>query len=119
SNREIVVCYFFFQAEDGIRDFHVTGVQTCALPILPLHKSLYVATGFRKWGLTNGTAAAMMVIDQITGRSNPWQKVFDTTRIGDTKAIVEAAGHNLKSGAELTGGHLMRALRSPEPELRP
>src|SRR5690606_39989941 len=28
-------CYFFFffQAEDGIRDFHVTGVQTCALPI--------------------------------------------------------------------------------------
>src|SRR5690606_354159 len=28
-------CYFFFQAEDGIRDFHVTGVQTCALPISP------------------------------------------------------------------------------------
>src|SRR5690625_5676585 len=29
-------CYacFFFQAEDGIRDGHVTGVQTCALPIL-------------------------------------------------------------------------------------
>src|SRR5207253_6482258 len=27
---------FFFQAEDGIRDGHVTGVQTCALPILPV-----------------------------------------------------------------------------------
>src|SRR5436309_10023383 len=27
------VVFFFFQAEDGIRDFHVTGVQTCALPI--------------------------------------------------------------------------------------
>src|SRR5690606_39277973 len=27
------VTSFFFQAEDGIRDFHVTGVQTCALPI--------------------------------------------------------------------------------------
>src|SRR5690606_2890777 len=27
--------FFFFQAEDGIRFFHVTGVQTCALPILP------------------------------------------------------------------------------------
>src|SRR5690606_40952085 len=26
--------FFYFQAEDGIRDFHVTGVQTCALPIL-------------------------------------------------------------------------------------
>src|SRR5690606_40289835 len=29
----VSVWYFFFQAEDGIRDFHVTGVQTCALPI--------------------------------------------------------------------------------------
>src|SRR3712207_8126544 len=27
------VCFFFFQAEDGIRDIGVTGVQTCALPI--------------------------------------------------------------------------------------
>src|SRR6267143_1771342 len=27
--------FFFFQAEDGIRDGTVTGVQTCALPILP------------------------------------------------------------------------------------
>src|SRR5690606_40353545 len=31
-----------FQAEDGIRDFHVTGVQTCALPISRFwHKALY------------------------------------------------------------------------------
>src|SRR5207253_4226783 len=28
-------CFFFFQAEDGIRVGHVTGVQTCALPICP------------------------------------------------------------------------------------
>src|SRR5690606_40613851 len=28
---------FFSQAEDGIRDFHVTGVQTCALPISAEH----------------------------------------------------------------------------------
>src|SRR5690606_39628127 len=32
--------FFFFQAEDGIRDFHVTGVQTCALPIfMPFWKN--------------------------------------------------------------------------------
>src|SRR5690606_18599272 len=30
-----LVFFFFFQAADGIRDFHVTGVQTCALPISP------------------------------------------------------------------------------------
>src|SRR5256885_7508475 len=28
-----MVLFFFFQAEDGIRDYKVTGVQTCALPI--------------------------------------------------------------------------------------
>src|SRR5207253_7374637 len=31
--------FFFFQAEDGIRDGHVTGVQTCALPILSQRRS--------------------------------------------------------------------------------
>src|SRR2546429_4138202 len=30
-----IVLFFFFQAEDGIRDVAVTGVQTCALPISP------------------------------------------------------------------------------------
>src|SRR2546430_3486944 len=29
----LISCLFFFQAEDGIRDLTVTGVQTCALPI--------------------------------------------------------------------------------------
>ena len=29
----LFVEFFFFQAEDGIRDYKVTGVQTCALPI--------------------------------------------------------------------------------------
>ena len=29
----LCVFFFFFQAEDGIRDYKVTGVQTCALPI--------------------------------------------------------------------------------------
>src|SRR5690348_1770513 len=42
---------FFFQAEDGIRDGRVTGVQTCALPILPaldampVNKSIYNGLG--------------------------------------------------------------------------
>src|SRR5207244_8277439 len=33
----------FFQAEDGIRDYLVTGVQTCALPILAFHKFLEIS----------------------------------------------------------------------------
>src|SRR5215467_15413323 len=30
--------FFFFQAEDGIRDYKMTGVQTCALPIFPAYR---------------------------------------------------------------------------------
>ena len=38
--------FFFFQAEDGIRDIGVTGVQTCALPILNLWFIVRVAEAF-------------------------------------------------------------------------
>ena len=33
KEQTVKLIYFFFQAEDGIRDYKVTGVQTCALPI--------------------------------------------------------------------------------------
>src|SRR6266404_9203209 len=40
SQQEAQKLRLFFQAEDGIRDKLVTGVQTCALPISALHKSM-------------------------------------------------------------------------------
>src|SRR5438445_10774384 len=42
--------FFFFQAEDGIRDIGVTGVQTCALPI----SWLMLDTGLSRTGLARG-----------------------------------------------------------------
>src|SRR3989449_2038713 len=42
---EWLSCFFFFQAEDGIRDVAVTGVQTCALPIYIARGSAEVQTG--------------------------------------------------------------------------
>src|SRR5438093_5642534 len=41
----ISIMFFFFQAEDGIRDWSVTGVQTCALPIWRLFRSLIRVSG--------------------------------------------------------------------------
>src|SRR5258708_35463493 len=41
-----VCVFFFFQAEDGIRDDLVTGVQTCALPISPRPRSRRLAASF-------------------------------------------------------------------------
>src|SRR5688572_30889826 len=43
TDRLVGVFFFFFQAEDGIRDLTVTGVQTCALPIL-MHGAAWAHT---------------------------------------------------------------------------
>src|SRR2546430_12085732 len=40
QSRALDIIVFFFQAEDGIRDLTVTGVQTCALPILNFFNKL-------------------------------------------------------------------------------
>src|SRR5256885_3308135 len=48
-------CFFFFQAEDGIRDYKVTGVQTCALPI-----SLTIAASLAEDG------ADLVLVDYLT-----------------------------------------------------
>src|SRR5256885_9323824 len=49
-------CIFFFQAEDGIRDYKVTGVQTCALPIFNKTGTGYTL-GASSGGLTGASAA--------------------------------------------------------------
>src|SRR5439155_2757058 len=49
----IYFIFFFFQAEDGIRDGHVTGVQTCALPICGLGDNLRFE-GYRTLAAANG-----------------------------------------------------------------
>jgi len=42
---------------------------------------ILVATGFQRWGTTNGTAAATMLVDRIAGHDNPWAGVFDSKRL--------------------------------------
>src|SRR5256886_8064181 len=48
------VCRFFFQAEDGIRDLTVTGVQTCALPILLDAADIVPNEQVHVWNVTRG-----------------------------------------------------------------
>jgi glycine/D-amino acid oxidase-like deaminating enzyme len=46
-------------------------------PMSPESRHVHVITGLRKWGLTNGTAAALILRDTLCGRHNPWAAVFD------------------------------------------
>src|ERR1039457_5106615 len=55
----ILFFFFFFQAEDGIRDYKVTGVQTCALPICVDGGAVYpAAMGAAGAGLAGGPGGA-------------------------------------------------------------
>src|SRR6201995_3161267 len=55
------LCFFFFQAEDGIRDWSVTGVQTCALPIslLPWTRPMFMN---HRYATISGALVASMLI---------------------------------------------------------
>ena len=53
---------FFFQAEDGIRGYDVTGVQTCALPILGLYHGQNNAKFFRR--LLSGKTVELSHLDK-------------------------------------------------------
>ena len=57
----------------------------------------YVATGFNAWGITNGTAAGIMIADLIIGEASPWQELYDPARPcpddfhrnGDSQSIID------------------------------
>src|SRR6266446_8706112 len=57
--------FFFFQAEDGIRDYKVTGVQTCALPISALDEWLTVTTGPTRHRFTVNPPRAIGIAPQV------------------------------------------------------
>jgi glycine/D-amino acid oxidase-like deaminating enzyme len=47
----------------------------------PFSSGLWVATGFKKWGLAMGAAAAELLAAQIGGREHPWTELFDPNRL--------------------------------------
>ena len=57
----------------------------------PDAKHVYVITGLRKWGLTNGTAAALILADTLAGRENPWAAVFNSNRAAPADSAKQSA----------------------------
>ena len=57
-------------------------------------------------GITNGTAAGMIICDLISGRDNPWAQVFDATRMKPLAGAKRFISENVGTGAELVSGYL-------------
>jgi glycine/D-amino acid oxidase-like deaminating enzyme/nitrite reductase/ring-hydroxylating ferredoxin subunit len=66
----------------------------------------HIATGFNGWGISNGTAAGMMIARLIAGEASPWSKLYDPARPypddfhkdGDSQSIVASAADIPRSG---------------------
>ena len=62
--------------------------------IEPTANGILVATGYRKWGFANGTAAAMMLTDAIAGRESPWLDTFNSSRLGPPSSLLSFVKEN-------------------------
>ncbi|MCU4801633.1 FAD-dependent oxidoreductase [Halobacteria archaeon HArc-gm2] len=70
-------------------------------PAGPGTSNVYVATGFGGWGMTNGTAASILLADLITGRGNSWESVYTPTRLRASASKTELVSHNAHSMTHL------------------
>jgi glycine/D-amino acid oxidase-like deaminating enzyme len=73
-------------------------------PILPNTETIYVATGFDKWGMTNGVAAALAITSRILGGRMDWSAAFASWRTGELAGITTAVQTNLEVGFNLAKG---------------
>ncbi|HEU6445517.1 MAG TPA: FAD-dependent oxidoreductase [Gaiellaceae bacterium] len=80
---------------------------------------VYTATGFNKWGMTNGTAAAMMIADSILGRTNPWLELFDAKRLPPRSALGRFVKENASTGVRFFADRLRAGERSSEEDVGP
>jgi len=85
----------------------------------PRMQRTFVATGFKKWGLTNGTAAAQMITDLIAGRDTPWLEAFDATRIGDAGTVKKLVEENLQVGKRFFTDRVRRLRADSVAHLQP
>ncbi|MFN2464765.1 MAG: FAD-dependent oxidoreductase [Candidatus Dormibacteria bacterium] len=69
-------------------------------------RRLWTATGFQKWGMTNGSAAAIMLCDLVMDRANAWAKTFDSLRLDVAGSAQKLAAENLNVAEQFVGDRL-------------
>jgi Rieske Fe-S protein len=68
--------------------------------------NMYVATGFRKWGMTNSTVSAILLKDLIVNGESPWAPVYDPSRFEADPMIKNFVSANADVAKHLLGDKL-------------
>ncbi|MHC0036180.1 FAD-dependent oxidoreductase [Pseudoneobacillus sp. C159] len=75
-------------------------------PITKDKQRILVATGYRKWGMTNGTAAAQVLADFILGKQNDYLELYDTSRFDADPSLKKLISVNADVAKHLIKGKL-------------
>jgi glycine/D-amino acid oxidase-like deaminating enzyme/nitrite reductase/ring-hydroxylating ferredoxin subunit len=87
--------------------------------LTPWDGRVLMATGFAKWGMTGGTAAAIILADRVQDKENAWAGLFDPSRLTLRASARRFLTENAQVGLRFVGDRLTKpGLRSLE-ELRP
>ena len=81
-------------------------------------KHVYTATGFGKWGMTNGTAGAIVITDAILGTDNKFSSLFNPHRATVKASAKKFATENAKVAQHWFGDRLAHSQRGPFDELK-
>jgi glycine/D-amino acid oxidase-like deaminating enzyme len=80
-------------------------------PILPGSDKIFVATGFDKWGMTNGAAAALALSSRLLGGRMDWADAFAAWSPHELSGIPKAMQNNLEVGLYLARGWITPVTR--------
>lgn len=76
--------------------------------------NLYVATGFKKWGMTTAMVSAMIITDMIMGKKNPYGEIFSPRRFD----MSDSMKNIMKDGVEAVKGLTSQFFHIPDAELK-
>lgn len=97
------------------QDYHPVAELPYVGPLLPGVESVLVATGFDKWGMTNGVTAALALSGRILGGRMDWSHAFASWSVHELSGVPTALRANLEVGVNLAKGWTARLLPSGDP----
>ncbi len=87
--------------------------------LTPFNDRVLMATGFAKWGMTGGTAAALLLADLCLGREAMWADLFDPNRLTVRQSLPRLLKENTQVAARFVGDRIRHADKRPIESLRP
>jgi glycine/D-amino acid oxidase-like deaminating enzyme/nitrite reductase/ring-hydroxylating ferredoxin subunit len=87
--------------------------------LTPFDERVLMATGFAKWGITGGTAAALLLADLVLGRENASAALFDPGRLRLRASAARFIKENAVAGARFVTDRVTKPGRRPIEDLAP